>query len=97
VILEDQFDNHPDSNAPEALYAQGLIVNPGSELCLSGLHLYVNGAMVNPGDGALYGGGDIEAAVPEPATLVLLALGGVMLMARRLGRKGVVALPRPQA
>jgi hypothetical protein len=77
----DLFDNQTDSNAPEALYVQDLIVNPGSELWLNGLHLYANGTLVNPGDGSLYGGGAIY--VPEPATLFLLALGGLVALQRR--------------
>jgi hypothetical protein len=64
-------------------------VNPGSELCLNGLHLYVNGALVNPGDGSLYGGGTIEANVPEPGSLLLIgAAVAAMIAKRRRGRFG---------
>jgi hypothetical protein len=87
VLLVDLFKNQPDTDQPEALYVQGLIVNPGSELILDGLHLYVDGVLVNPGDGALYGGGDIDA-VPEPATLTLLGVAGLTLLRRRGGRAG---------
>jgi hypothetical protein len=86
VILEDQFDNQPSFSGAEALYVQSLTVNPGSELCLNGLHLYVNGALVDPGDGALYGGGTIEANVPEPGMLTLLAASALGLLRRRTRR-----------
>jgi hypothetical protein len=82
VVLVDLSRNHLDSNAPEALYLQSLTVNPGSELYLNGLNLYVNGVQVNDGDGAMYGGGAISA-VPEPATLALLCAGYGLLLRRR--------------
>ena len=83
VCLVDLFDNQPSSSGAEALYVQGLVVNPGSELWLSGLHLYADGVLVNPGDGGLYGGGAIYA--PQPASLVLLAAGAVAMLRRRRG------------
>ena len=58
-------------------------MNPGSELCLNGIHLYVNGVLVNPGYGGLYGGGEISATVPEPASALVLLVGGIGLLRRR--------------
>ena len=83
VMLVDQVDNRPTWTGTEALYLQGLVVNPGSELVLNGIHVYVNGNLVNPGDGYLYGGGWIGAVVPEPATLVLATIGALALTRRR--------------
>jgi hypothetical protein len=81
VALVDDFKNQRDPGRLEAQYVQSLIVNPGSELWLNGIHLYVNGVLVNPGDGGLYGGGDVF--VPEPGAICLLAAGALAILRRR--------------
>jgi len=82
LVLVDDFDNQPDWDGSETLYLNGLTVNPGSTLYMNGLSVYVDGVRVHEGEGYLYGGGTISA-VPEPATLSLLALGGLAMISRR--------------
>jgi len=77
VRLIDDFDNG-NRTSPEALYVHDLVVGPGSVLDLNGLKLYYDGTYENLG-GQVLGG----QPMPEPATLALVALGGLVLLRRR--------------
>jgi len=86
--LVDLFDNTPDWEGPEALYVCELYVSAGSLLDLNGLNLYYLHAELDPGATILTGGGRL-LPVPEPAVLVLLAVGGcALLFHRRADRRG---------
>jgi hypothetical protein len=82
VQLVDLFDNQPGWVGSEALYVDTLIVEADSLLDLNGLHIYyLHGVF---GEDAILTGGQVTAvAVPEPATLGLLLIGGLALVRRR--------------
>jgi hypothetical protein len=71
--------NEVDNGGDGTLYVRSLRVNEGSTLDLNGLTLYY---------GSLAGGGQIAAnggrvqAIPEPACMVGLLLGGVAVIGR---------------
>jgi len=75
--LVDSGDNG-NRPSPEALYLHDLTVGPRSTLDLNGLNLYYDGSFVN--QGTILGGSPIF--VPEPATLSLVALGGLLILRR---------------
>ena len=85
----DKFDNQPDFVGHEALYLRTLIVGPGSQLDLNGLHLYYLDATL--GDGAKILNGVIErfevGTIPEPATAAVISLGAMCLLAIRKRKK----------
>jgi hypothetical protein len=87
--LVDKFDNQPDFVGHEALYLRTLIVGPGSQLDLNGLHLYYLDATL--GDGAKILNGVIErfevGTIPEPATAAVISLGAMCLLAIRKRKK----------
>jgi len=83
VVLVDTFDNQPGWEGNEALYVHNLVVGPGSTLDLNGLRLYYKYASIDP-DAIVLGGGIVQ--IPEPATLTLLALGGLALRRKRRKR-----------
>ena len=83
IQLVDTFDNRPDWEGSEALYVKNLIIGAGSTLDLNGLNLYYLN-FTDLGGSIDFNGGDMQQ-VPEPATLLLLALGGVALLRRKHG------------
>jgi len=74
-------DNNDNGNRlpAEAVYVHDLSIGPGSTLDLRGFHLYYDGVYDN--QGSVVGGAPMF--VPEPATLLLLALGAAIVRARR--------------
>ena len=83
VQLVDLFDNQPAWDGSEAFYVKTLIVGTNSLLDLNGLHIYYQQGIF--GDDALLTGGEVTAlAIPEPATLGLLLMGGLVLLRRRM-------------
>jgi hypothetical protein len=82
VQLVDLFDNQPEWEGAEALYVDTLIIGADSLLDLNGLHIYyLHGVF---GEGAILTGGQVTGvAVPEPATLGLLLMGGLVALVRR--------------
>lgn len=76
LCLVDLSDNQSRPGL-EALYAEELYVGPGSTLDLNGLHLYSPDAMIL---GSVING---TVQVPEPATLSLMAMGGLAMLRRR--------------
>lgn len=86
VDLVDLFDNQLDGSLTnEAVYVTNLILDTGSVLNLNDLWLYydsansvINGTIV----------GDTYAHVPEPATLVLLAMGGLAVVCHKSRGRG---------
>ncbi len=67
-----------------AVYVRRLYVGPDSALDLNGHTLYYMHADIDPAaEIILRGGALIQSEVPEPTTLALLAIGGVLLVRRR--------------
>ena len=83
VRLIDAFDNQPSWAGKEALYVEDLIVGPGSCLDLNGLNLYYLRAQIDPAATIVNG---TPAPAPEPATLALLAVGGLGIVGRAIRR-----------
>ncbi|MDY7011931.1 MAG: PEP-CTERM sorting domain-containing protein, partial [Planctomycetota bacterium] len=81
VQLVDLFDNQPGWEGCEALYVENLILGAGSTLDLNGLNIYYLNFTDLGGNIVLEGGS--VAQIPEPATLALLVIGGVLCLARR--------------
>jgi hypothetical protein len=86
VDLADLCDNQLDGSLDnEAVYVTDLILDSGSTLNLNGLWLYydsansvINGTIV----------GNTYDHVPEPATLALLAMGGLAVICRKSRGRG---------
>jgi len=79
VLVDDfssgnRFDHGFGHN--EAVYVDYLYLRAGAELNLNGLHLYYHNLTGDPGQ-------IIDSPIPEPATLSLLALGGLAMIRRR--------------
>jgi len=99
VRLVDAFDNGKRTGGNECLFTRALVVNEGSQLDLGGFWLYVDGDVEAVLDGwiangrlfdstgtslnVIYDGDHDWTVVPEPATLSLLALGGLVMFRRR--------------
>jgi|GEM_PF-3800382 len=85
VRLVDLHDNQPGWTGAEAIYVENLILGPGSDLDLNGINLYyLQGDLDSAANVELSGGALTQ--VPEPATMSLLALGGLALVRRRKRR-----------
>ena len=81
--LVDKFTNQLRWGGGEALYVHDLIVGPGASLDLDGqLLYYVN--FINLGGTVDENGGQFTK-IPEPTTLILMAMGGVALLRRKRG------------
>jgi hypothetical protein len=65
----------------EAQYVENLILHEGSTLDLAGATLYYKN-FTNLGGEVILNGGTFQQ-VPEPASLALLAIGGLVLRRRR--------------
>jgi len=81
VCLVDLFDNQPDWLGTEALYVDSIILGEDSLLDLNGLNVYYR-SFVDMGGTIDLSGGSFSQ-VPEPATLGLLAFGGLAVLRRR--------------
>lgn len=83
VQLLDVEDNFGvESVGSEALYVENLIIGAGSTLDVAGLNVYyLNGTFDGTVTDSVGGGG--VYLIPEPATLSLLAIGGLMALIRR--------------
>jgi hypothetical protein len=80
--LVDYRTNQPGGDA--AVYVRHLYVGPDSTLDLNGHTLYYMHADIDPAaEIILRGGALIQSEVPEPTTLALLAIGGLLLARRR--------------
>ncbi len=78
-------DNRDNGYANEALYVRNLIINTGSTLDLNGQTLYYLNGTFN-GSVADTAGGGALIQIPEPATVVLLGIGGIGVLIRRKRR-----------
>ncbi|MCK4625332.1 MAG: PEP-CTERM sorting domain-containing protein [Phycisphaerae bacterium] len=90
LTLVDASNNQQDALA-EVLYVETLDILAGSTLDLSGLTLYyLNGEAPSAytGDGRVFDGGTGGQLIqiPEPATMVLLGIGGIGVLLRRRSR-----------
>lgn len=84
VRLVDAYDNGNrggPAGVAEALYLHNLTLGPGSTLDMNTLHIYYDGVFLS--QGAILNGQPVF--VPEPGTLALLAVGGLLAMRRRMG------------
>ncbi len=81
VRLVDWIDNQPGWEGSEALYVKNLIIGTDSYLDLNGLNLYYLN-FTGPGDAVNLNGGNMRQ-IPEPATLALLVVGGMLCLGRR--------------
>ncbi|MCY2931694.1 MAG: PEP-CTERM sorting domain-containing protein [Planctomycetota bacterium] len=82
VRLADATDNQPAWTGKDALYVGTLALGPGSTLDLNGLHLYYDSGTIDPNATVILNGGSLTR-IPEPATLALLALGGLAVIRKR--------------
>ncbi len=85
VQLGDVYDNQKNALA-EALYVNDLVIGAGSTLDLNGLNVYYDGTFPNNGTVTDSVGGGGIYYIPEPATMVLLGLGGIGVLIRRKRR-----------
>ena len=84
VHLYDYCDTQLDGwDIPEALYVDSLIFPPNSRLRLGGVNVYYHHLQMDPTATIDYSRGGAIMFVPEPATLSLLALGGLLALGRR--------------
>ncbi len=81
IQLVDLFDNRPEWEGSEALYVENLILGADSSLDLNGLNLYYQN-LTDLGGTVSFSGGTMTQ-VPEPATLILLVIGGLATLLRR--------------
>jgi len=100
VQLADSFNNGNrggPGGASESLYVDTLIVGTGSLLGINGQNLYTKyfrslpvGQYTSGLEGIDFGGGSLFV-VPEPTSLLLIALGSLVLLYARKNRRTVVA------
>lgn len=83
--LVDLFDNQPNWTGAETLYVENLILKQGSMLDLGKFNLHY-GTFTDHGGMVLSNGGSMQA-IPEPATLGVLAAGLTLLIGRRRRRQ----------
>ncbi len=85
IKLVDNFDNGNRSSA-EAVYVENLVLQDGTILHTNGINLYYLNGTIDAGATVDTSSGGGIYLIPEPATMVLLGLGGIGVLIRRKRR-----------